>query len=229
MDFNYDNETIYSRNPVARFAHQQRVRKSLKIALRQHNGGAILDYGCGSGAFISNFNSIHPGLAFGYEPFMEERHRDDLPIFKTIEETCEHGPFSLVTIFETIEHLSDDELSDFLDTCSRSLMPSGKILVSAPIEIGPALLIKEFNRFWRRGKSSEHATNELLAASFLGKSASRAGCIKSSHRGFDFRRAIKFLNDRGWRTTILAYSPLPIGTWYGNSQVFFIAEHATTQ
>jgi hypothetical protein len=48
--------------------------------------------------------------------------------------------------------------------------------------------------------------------------------IFMGHRGFDFRELIKFIKSKGWRVKILDYVPLPVKCWYGNSQVFFMAE-----
>jgi hypothetical protein len=45
--------------------------------------------------------------------------------------------------------------------------------------------------------------------------------IKGSHKGFDFRKAIRFLEGEFGPVTIASYGPLPIGSWYGNSQVYF--------
>ena len=223
---NYDAATINSPNPLARYAHRTRVRRSLEYVRQLLPHGKVLDYGCGSGVMIAALIDEKPGCAVGYEPFMSERCRPGLPIYAAMDEVRAHGPFATVTLFETIEHLSDEELDQFLADCDKVLDPSGSILISGPIEVGPALFLKECNRFLIRLKPSEHYPLEFLKASLLGVPARRAGNIKTSHRGFDFRRAMAAFRSKGWRTEVLAYSPLPIGTWYGNSQVFFRATRA---
>lgn len=222
----YDAATINSPNPLARYAHRTRVRRSLGYVRARLDGGRVLDYGCGSGVMVAALVDERPGCAVGYEPFMAERCRPGLPIYATREELRREGPFATVTLFETIEHLSDDELGVFLADCQELLAPAGAILVSAPIEVGPALFLKESHRFLLRFRPSEHRPLEFLKASLFGVPARRAPDIKTSHRGFDFRRAMQSLARRGWRTEVLAYGPLPIGTWYGNSQVFFRATRA---
>ncbi|TWU00014.1 bifunctional 3-demethylubiquinone-9 3-methyltransferase/ 2-octaprenyl-6-hydroxy phenol methylase [Botrimarina colliarenosi] len=222
----YDAATINSPNPLARYAHRTRVRRSLELVRGRLDAGRVLDYGCGSGVLIASLESERPGSAVGYEPFMAERCQAGLPIFATMDEVRGQGPFGTVTLFETIEHLSDAELDAFLADCDAVLGPEGAIVVSAPIEVGPALFLKECNRFLLRLKPSEHYPIEFLKASLLGIPARRATELKSSHRGFDFRRAIQSMRQKGWESKILAYGPLPIGTWYGNSQVYFEVRRA---
>jgi len=154
---------------------------------------------------------------------MTERAAGGLPIHRTLDELMDLGPFSMVTLFETIEHLHQEELVDFLSTCDRILGPDGGILISGPIEIGPALLLKEVNRSILHFRKPEHGLFELAKASVLGIQASRAIDIKRSHKGFDFRKAISAIEALGWGTEILRFGPLPIRTWYGNSQFYLWA------
>ena len=86
MTIAYDRQTINSPNPLARFAHRSRLAKSIKLAKDKRWYGKVLDYGCGSGAFIAEMNRITPGCAVGYEPFMTERSADDLPIFRYLSD-----------------------------------------------------------------------------------------------------------------------------------------------
>lgn len=220
---NYDARTINSRNPLARYAHRTRVKKSVGFASAHIARGKILDYGCGSGVFVNEMNKLQDGVAFGYEPFMAERTKTGLPIYREFEDLKPFGPFATVTLFETLEHLSDTELDEFLQRAADALQPDGQILISAPIEIGPALFLKEFNRFILRMKKPEHGFGEFMKASLIGRPAARAANIKTSHKGFDFRAASRKIEARGWKISILGFSPIPLIGWYGNSQVFLLA------
>jgi hypothetical protein len=96
--------------------------------------------------------------------------------------------------------------------------------ISVPVEIGPVLFIKEIHRFFTR-KRFDYTLLELIKAGLCAVPAGRInGASYYDHKGFDFRRLIKLFGSRGYSITILGYSPLPIKTWYGNSQVFFKAE-----
>jgi hypothetical protein len=154
---------------------------------------------------------------------MTERKDENLPIHSQFGDVEEFAPFKVVSLFETIEHLSISELDNFLHESEKILEPSGGILISAPIEIGPALILKELNRSIFRLKFSEYRPFELLKAALLGVPGRRAMNIKTSHKGFDFRESIELLSQRGWNVEVLGYGPLPTGTWYGNSQVFLWA------
>jgi len=221
VNISYDKQTINSPNPLARYAHRSRIRNSIQLALSKlPPQGQVLDYGCGSGVFVDEMLALRPDCAVGYEPFMTERASSALPIYSRIEDIESMGPFSLVTLFETIEHLSDEETARFLQTCGKLLSPAGGILISGPIEIGPALIAKEFNRSILRFNLPDYGFVEFAKASIFGIPARRAENIKTSHRGFDFRRVVSLFQSSGWIVEILQYGPLPIGTWYGNSQVY---------
>lgn len=220
MNIPYDKQTINSPNPLARYAHRNRIRKSIQLALSKLPHGRVLDYGCGSGFFVKEMLALRPNCAVGYEPFMTERASAELPIYSRIDDVESMGSFSLVTLFETIEHLSDHEAADFLGTCRKLLSSSGGILISGPIEIGPALLAKEFNRSILRFQVPDYGFVEFVKASLAGIPSTRAKNIKTSHKGFDFRRAIAFFRKSGWAVEVLEFGPLPIGTWYGNSQFY---------
>lgn len=216
----YDAQTVQSKNPLARFAHGNRVARSLRIVREAATNGSVLDYGCGSGVLISKLATS--GIqAVGYEPFMAERCADGLLIFSDMAEAGAHGPFDLVTVFETAEHLSNEELDELVGRGRSVLTPGGRFLFSAPIEIGPALLAKEMNRSVLRLHRSDYGLREFLSACFLGKAGQRAEDIKHSHKGYDFRDTIAYLRRQHGDVSIHSYGPLPLGTWYGNSQVYF--------
>jgi 2-polyprenyl-3-methyl-5-hydroxy-6-metoxy-1,4-benzoquinol methylase len=220
MNISYDKQTINSPNPLARYSHRSRFKKSVQLALSKLQDGRVLDYGCGSGVFVHEMLALRQNCAVGYEPYMTERTSSALPIYSRIEDLESMGPFSLVTLFETIEHLCEEEATGFLSTSAKLLSSSGGILISGPIEIGPALLAKEFNRSILRFQLPDYGLMEFAKASLIGIAATRAQNIKTSHKGFDFRQAIRFFRESGWAVEVLEFGPLPIGTWYGNSQFY---------
>ena len=225
----YDDNTINSVNPLARFAHRTRVKKSIRYAKAMIENGKILDYGCGSGVFIQNINEIKQNIAYGYEPFMDERKGDGLPIYKDFDSLKQYKPYSTITLFETIEHLSDEELQTFLSRSDEILSKNGTILISGPIEIGPVLFLKEFNRVVINKSNSRYHIGEFFKAALCAIPGRRAENIKTSHRGFDFRKALKRIEDLGWEVTIAGYSPIKILSWYGNSQFFAFCSRRATQ
>lgn len=224
MSVSYARQTLDAPNPLRRYSHRNRLKRSLSLALPMASG-TILDYGCGSGVFIQASLSANVP-AVGYEPFMREQVSDVLPIYSDWSDVERLKPYGLVTIFETIEHLSIGELDTFLDSCQAILSLEGKILISVPIEIGPALFLKHVSRGIVSGMRDFYSVNalySLLSAAILGIPEKRTADLKLSHKGFDFRAMLRHINSKSWATQILCYGPLPIGTWYGNSQVFILA------
>lgn len=217
----YDLQTLRSPNPLARFAHRSRLERARRLVCSRPGVRRILDYGCGSGEFLASLSTHTELELIGYEPFMQERSAEQLPIHTDLKAVHALAPFDVITVLETVEHLHEEELVALLQQADTLLAPDGALLFSAPIEIGPALIFKSFNRSLRQRRWPAIPAQQLLAASVLGIPPQRASDIKISHQGFDFRRTMRFLQSHYGQIEPAGYSPLPIGTWYGNSQVFF--------
>ncbi len=220
MPPSYARQTVDAINPVVRLAHRNRVRRSVELAVAKADGGPVLDYGCGTGAFVAEMGRIHSAPVVGYEPIMEERAEDGLPIFTDLDAVRTSGPFALITLFETIEHLSTDEQLGFLTEARRLLRPAGGVLLSCPVMIGPAVFLKELNRKMVLREPFEHTPGALLRAGLFGRTSGRSANIKGTHNGFDFRQVCRFAEAQGWTTQTVAFGPLPTRTWYGNSQAY---------
>jgi hypothetical protein len=230
----YDNATINSPNPFVRFAHRNRIRQCIKyisprlkiIDTDVHFGG-VLDYGCGTGALVSMLNTHSPGSTIGYEPFKQERFSEHLPVYCEYNDIKRRSPFHTITLFEVIEHLNDAGLDEFLVRCNELLSLHGVIIFSAPVEIGPALFFKAMYRLQLTQKT-EYNIVELFKAGIFGFAPSRTDFEEMhgyvTHKGFDFRKAINYLKSKNYLIKILGYSPFPMLGWYGNSQIFFMAE-----
>ena len=109
------------------------------------------------------------------------------------EKLIPRGNIELVTLFETIEHLDFEELDVFFKFCKSCLNKTGKILVSAPIEIGPAVILKDFIRSILFKRAMEYNFIELIKSGLFGITIKRSDKIKSSHKGYDFRKLISFI------------------------------------
>ena len=224
MKIDYSKQTLNHPNPIARFAHQNRHRKCILLAnnLLNSKTEGIIDYGCGQGTFVKELRKKNFNFVYGYEPFMEQ-----IQVCSYIlndEKLIPRGNIELVTLFETIEHLDLKELDLFFKFCKSCLNKTGKILVSAPIEIGPAVILKDFIRSIFFKRAMEYKFIELIKSGLFGMNIKRTNKIKSSHKGFDFRKLISLIKKKYGKVKLLGYGPLPINTWYGNSQVYFQIE-----
>ena len=237
----YDDNTINSRNCFARYAHRSRHRKYIELvevrlksaqAISEcrcpaaHTHGKVLDYGCGTGVFVAKLGEIYPNV-YGYEPFMTERHEMDLPIFADYGEVLRLAPYRIITVFEVMEHLQQADLDIILKRCDELLIPGGEMIISVPIEMGPAVLLKALKRS-QVDQFGKYGFLELVKIAGLAIPGQRslpndAGIIES-HKGFDFRWLVDYMRSAGWDVGIADYGPLPIKCWYGNSQVYMVAK-----
>ena len=119
------------------------------------------------------------------------------------------------------EHLTDAELQEFIDLAVKVLTPEGRLLVSVPIEIGPAVLVKEISRSILHRHHLDMSVAELLKAAIFGVPPRRAEDRKSSHRGFDWRNIRRILAET-FNCEHIEFSPFPLPTWYGQSQAFMV-------
>ena len=223
----YDSNTVNSQNPLARFAHRSRMQRYLKylVPRLENREGKMLDYGCGSGFLISQLLAVKPYSVFGYEPVLTDRTTENLPISPDLETIRKNAPYHTITCFEVMEHLQWKENAKILSICRELLTEHGELIVSVPIEIGPAVLFKEMNRF-RIYRKWRYRFVEFIATTLFGVPGTRPtpDLDYQPHKGFDFRDLIKFFKSKSWKVSVLCYSPLPTGVWYGNSQVFLRAK-----
>lgn len=224
---NYARQTLDTPNPIARFAHQRRHRLSIGKAMELLDQGQILlDYGCGQGAFLSALREQRPDLRLlGFDP--ESKHGSD--DYEHLSDTAglASGSLHLISAFEVLEHLYDEERERFYAESRRLLDPEGRLLVSVPIIGGPTLLLKELNQMFLHHRRPEYSLGELLRATFLGIPAERAPNRRISHRGFDFRLILNEL-EQSFQILEIGFSPFRYLPWTLNSQVFVLCTLAQT-
>jgi 2-polyprenyl-3-methyl-5-hydroxy-6-metoxy-1,4-benzoquinol methylase len=223
----YEMQTVDNPNPLARFAHRARMRRSMQLVKPFLTGSAtLMDYGCGQGRFLGELATEMNGQAvtlLGYDPYQSAQFEG----YRIVSDPDEiaAGSVDVVTSLEVCEHLTDPEMEEFVDFTVKVMSPGARLLVTVPIMLGPTLLVKELSRsiLFRRG--TDYSTADLLKGTFLGKPAKRAEDIKISHRGFDWRVTL----DRLRQTFSLEhteFSPLPFNHWYGQSQVMTVFRKA---
>lgn len=97
--------------------------------------------------------------------------------------------FDLVLSFETLEHV-DDEIS-VIKEIKRISKNNSILVISAPIEFGPILLIKEIIRVLFFG-SNTYSLKELFYACIV-CDLKRVNRVKHAHKGYDYNNTIKLL------------------------------------
>lgn len=112
-------------------------RRVIQTVLRRYIGGtslSILDWGCGPG---ENFPILQEfGRTLGVDASAEsirychERGFSTVIQAATLQEMPAHDCFDLVTAFDVLEHIPDDE--DFLKQARLHLRPGGYVMLTVP-------------------------------------------------------------------------------------------------
>ena len=220
----YDRQTYNSPNPVARLAHRARYGIADHLIQKYlEPSGAMLDFGCGDGRMLKRVRMFYPEAHLvGYEPLMKgvadgyER--------AVVEDDAWARPYNLVTAFEVLEHLEDDEICHFFDLVDKALRPDqrGTLIISVPNMLGPVLIPKIINvQYVRRADWKYSLSEALRAAFFLGAVPRHRGAGYLTHKGFDWRDLRVRLKNR-FIIVEERLSPFPFLPWWLNSQWFAV-------
>jgi len=213
----------------------------LKRILRNRTFPTALDYGCADGWILRDLvknRFVLKGVGVDLDHRMVERAREDSLgdprlAFYPVGEVNRWGKregYSLILCLETLEHV--EEPRRILSLFSELLERGGFLILSVPIEIGPALLLKQAGRFFTHligGYGYERYQMWELLWGLLGRveripsSHQRPDLTYKGHKGFDYRRIGEDLK-RFFPRIKKVYSPFPpLGPWF-NATIFYVAE-----
>jgi ubiquinone/menaquinone biosynthesis C-methylase UbiE len=195
------------------YPHRKRSRDLATICQR-YFGKKTLDIGCGDLYFdkdiIPQQNSF-VGCDLGWEDSLrkakaniEEFNWENVEVTQSVGEYLPYRSqiFELVLCFETLEHVDDEE--KVLEEINRVTSEDAILVVSAPIEFGLMLILKEIFRELvsspiYRGSHSKavrkerYSLKEILAAGVFGK-PDLVQRVPHAHKGYDYRRTLELLN-----------------------------------
>jgi 2-polyprenyl-3-methyl-5-hydroxy-6-metoxy-1,4-benzoquinol methylase len=220
-EISYEEQTVKSANPLARFAHRTRVTMAINLVAGVcPNYGTVVDFGAGPGLFLHTLGEARPDLTLvGCEPYMEPAY-PELKYTESIDSVDTHS-VDVLTAFEVCEHLHENELGALLDDTSRILKPNGVLVISVPIMVGLAILPKVSNWMIRnRSLTTEYTPAEVLKA-MVGMRVSRPRDPRTTHKGFDFRELRELVKER-FCIEAAHMSPVPSMPWWLSSQYFMI-------
>jgi 2-polyprenyl-3-methyl-5-hydroxy-6-metoxy-1,4-benzoquinol methylase len=244
-DGHYARKQLHCPSRVVAWSHGRRFQLAARLT-GERPGGRLLDYGCGDGTFLALAHmrfaeAVGADLDAGQIGDCRRRlaHLPNARFLVTtmLDDPRHSGAYDVVTCMEVLEHTTDDERRRVLGQLERLVRPEGRIVISVPIEVGPALLGKQFFRAlaaWRGHgdyRFRETYTTRELAAAALG----RQGLARAvytvhgpggqwtycGHKGFDWRVLARELRDR-FTVERRLFSPMP---WLGpllNSQAWFV-------
>ena len=150
-DGHFANKQLGSNSRLIAWSHRGRFVVGVSLA-QQFVGKRVLDYGCGDGGFLAMLmnSGAPPAQAVGMElqaSVVEEcraRLGSDYLKFVLQDEldAAEHrAAYDAVICMEVLEHMLNPD--SLLQKFARLLSPSGKLLVSVPVETGLPLLVKQ--------------------------------------------------------------------------------------
>jgi len=242
----YARKQIYCPSRVVAWSHGSRFRLAARLASAAGAGRRLLDYGCGDGTFIALTHGTFAdvvGCDVDTAQLAECRRRfaqlDGVDFVHTsaLADRAHTGAYGVVTCMEVLEHCVEPERAKVLDALDRAVSTTGRVIISVPIEVGPALLGKQMFRAiaaWRGHGDYRHretySPRELIAAALARPRLARAeyevdtpsGPLRyCGHKGFDWR---VLEGEIAQRFTIeeRRCTPLPALGSLLNSQVWFV-------
>jgi 2-polyprenyl-3-methyl-5-hydroxy-6-metoxy-1,4-benzoquinol methylase len=241
----FARKQIYCPSRIVAWSHWSRFRLAARLTASAARA-RLLDYGCGDGTFIALTHGTFAdaiGADIDAAQLAECRRRFTGMAGVRFIQTAElDAPahvrqYDAVTCMEVLEHCMDAERRRVLDDLRRLVAPGGSVIISVPIEIGPALIGKQFFRAiaaWRGHGDYQcretYSARELLAAALARPRLVRAEYVVGTpsgalhccgHKGFDWRVLEREIGER-FVVEQRLFTPLgPLGALL-NSQVWFV-------
>ena len=206
----------------------------------------MLDYGCGDGTFIAlTHGAFADAVGCDIDDAQLDGCRSRLAALDRVRfihlgdlaDGTHAGAYDVVTCMEVLEHCVDAERTRVLDRLRRLVTPEGRVIISVPVEIGPALLGKQVFRAiaaWRGlgdyQYRERYSPREFASAVIARRSVVRAEYeVKTpsgrmrycGHKGFDWRILETEIAQR-FRIRERRFTPLPPFGRLMNSQVWFV-------
>jgi len=93
---------------------------------------AILDVGCGAGAYLTQLGYMGFSKLTGIDPFIKQDRRfsNGISILKRSLEEAD-GKYSFIMLHHSLEHMSDQESA--MEHLYRLLLPLGRVLIRIPV------------------------------------------------------------------------------------------------
>jgi SAM-dependent methyltransferase len=229
-DGDYARKQIFCPSHVVRWSHGSRFDLARRLVAPQA-GGRLLDYGCGDGTFVAMVHrDFRECVGLDVDPAQIGECRARLGHLPGVRfglardaTRSAPGPWDVVTCMEVLEHCLEPERRRVLDELSALAGPSGQIVISVPIEIGPSVAGKQLFRAIAglRGLGDyrhreRYAPREMLR-SVLGLPVARVAFEAQGaegpyryygHKGFDHRDLAREIAER-FTIRQRLFSPMP--------------------
>ena len=150
-----------------KFPSYHRIKRLEKVASLVE-GKTLLDAGCSDGLFLKIVRELRPDMELSGMDY----DRDAIDYAKTLSDLdlrygnveslpYENETFDTVVCMETLEHVNN--LEKAVDEIIRVLKPTGKAIITIPIETGLIGTLKRIGRkILRREDTHEHFDEKIL-------------------------------------------------------------------
>lgn len=227
----YTSRTYNSKNPLRRFAHRTRMRLNQQF-ITLADGAEVVDFGCGDALFLNQLAESSEakdiGL-LGFEPFLESIPDNQVPVVKEWSEVearaAENGGFDYATCFEVFEHFNPTRQAEALGRIADVLKPSGRLVVSVPVESGLASVVKNtIRRIDHPHVSHIYSFRNIFRSAFgLPIPEHRSSDDYLAHMGF-YHKDLQRVFDERFTILKRRFSPFPWLPSGLNSQVFYLLQ-----
>ena len=238
----YYNKQLGCDDSVIAWSHRSRFLMALKLL--GDNPGTVMDYGSGDGTFLAMASPrIVRGVGVDLAIDQIEDCRLRLEALQNLEfhplsalaDRRHVGAYNRVYCMETLEHCLPPVVDIVLADLARLVSPTGQIIVSVPIEIGPTFAAKYVLRTaaaWR-GLSDykyyeRYRLSDALRMAFAGARTSLDRPVhhdkdgtSHSHYGFNWR-ALRSTVGRFLNVERTLFSPFGFSAGLLSSQAWFI-------
>ena len=242
----YASKQLSCKARLIAWSHRRRFQTSLALASKC-SGKRVLDYGAGDGTFVAMLgaDSMNARTTVGAElcaslvedcrARLGDRPGLSFVLISDLDLPEHAGAYDVVICMEVLEHVVDVE--PLLERFVRLLAPSGKLIVSVPVEMGLALLVKQIVRRiagWRRlgdyPGTASYSLRELWAGLFAGQRqhiprpvyTAQDGSQFHDHKGFNWK-LLRGALARRFEIEQTLTSPLPWLPPQMATQVWFVA------
>jgi SAM-dependent methyltransferase len=238
----YHRKQLECKSNVIAWSHGARFKMGLRLL--GPSPAKLLDYGCGDGTFLAMAaDRIQQGWGadLAVDQILDCQARYDRLTnlqFSTIDALSDQrhqGAYDVVTCMETLEHCVPSVVEIVLRDLARLVSPTGRVIISVPIEIGPSFLFKLIIRkiaAWRGLSDYKYYESYTLSTAmrmiFAGKNTIVDRPIYGgeaspyySHYGFNWRVLRECVRNHLVVEKTL-FSPLGFLGGYFSSQAWFV-------
>lgn len=118
---------------IYKIARYFALKKKLRLINKLSKKGHVLDYGCGTGAFL---NTCKKGgwQTTGIEPDAKAqeiaRQTTNIPVYSNLDNLDDKTAFDIITLWHVLEHITD--INQVIKQLKQRLTKNGKLIVAVP-------------------------------------------------------------------------------------------------